>query len=778
MTSIIKLSCLSGGQDCSPPCYLLQIDQFRCLLDCGWDEKIPQFKDKDSNDIKDKDIKINIDDIKNKDSRSNLEDIAKHFKTLDAILLSYPDPAHLGALPYLIKEFGLPCPIYATRPVTLMGQMFMTDLLLSRLNDQEFDLFSLEDIKAAFENDKIVHLDFNQTYYLEGQGCGLSIEPLAAGHMIGGTIWKIVKDNEEVIVYAIDYNHKKDKHLDGCSFDKITKPSLLITDAYNAENIQGRMKARDEKFFDTIRETLRRGGNVLIACDTAGRVLELVYMLDHMWRKKETGLSAYSLALASNVSIKMIDITMSLIEWMSEKFQRDFREGSRDNPFKFEHLKLKQHYSELCFPEPMTVLATQPDLESGAARNLFLIWCTKPKNSIIFTQRCNPNTLGAQVYDDPTSKLTVEVWQRIALEGEELEEFKRKEEEKKHLALIESQKAMAINDSDSEDDSTKEKPNKSKGLNAVQIPSKHDLMMTDGHTKATVFFKQARKTYPMFPAPADRKIIVDDYGEHINPDDYILTHKLQNNNKVLEVEDTRVLKVIENISDKEIEPEVKPTKCIKIDLPLQIEAQIHRFDYEGRSDGESVRNLVSQVKPRRLILVRGDKKSTKYMRRYCEAHVKSDRIFTPETGDIVDASTENYIYQVKLKDSLVSSLDFQTAENGVEFAWVDAQTQLPEQDEINNEELPHLDAVEAEDVPLHNAIFINEIRLPDFKQVLLNNGIQAEISDGVLYCNDKVTVRRRKPVCEEDNDAIHLEGVLCDDYFKVRDLLYKQYLMI
>lgn len=38
MTSIVKLHALSGAMDESPPCYLLQIDDFRFLLDCGWDE--------------------------------------------------------------------------------------------------------------------------------------------------------------------------------------------------------------------------------------------------------------------------------------------------------------------------------------------------------------------------------------------------------------------------------------------------------------------------------------------------------------------------------------------------------------------------------------------------------------------------------------------------------------------------------------------------------------------------------------------------------------------
>ena len=47
---------------------------------------------------------------------------------IDAVLLTYPDPYHLGALPYLVGKCGLTCPIYATVPVYKMGQMFMYDL--------------------------------------------------------------------------------------------------------------------------------------------------------------------------------------------------------------------------------------------------------------------------------------------------------------------------------------------------------------------------------------------------------------------------------------------------------------------------------------------------------------------------------------------------------------------------------------------------------------------------------------------------------------------------
>lgn len=757
MTSIIKLTCLSGGKDdnddsCPIPCYLLQIDQFKCLLDCGWDAKF---------------------------SSSIVEEIEKHYKTLDAILLSYPDPAHLGALPYLIKKHGLPCPIYCTRPITLMGQMFMTDLLLSRLNNQEFDLFNMDDIKKTFENDKTIHLNYNQTYHLEGQGHGLTLTPLAAGHMIGGTIWKIVKDNEEDIIYAIDYNHMKERHLNGCVLNTVSHPSLLITDAHNACNVQVRKSERDAKFMTAILDTLRGGGNILIACDTAGRILEIANMLDNIWRK-EPGLSAYSLALVNNVAVKMVDITMSTLEWMSDNILNEF-EKNRGNPFKFKHLELKQSLNDLGkLRQPITVLATQPDLESGFARDLFTLWSQEAKNSIIFTQRPSPGTLGYQVFCQRTNPLEIEIWQRLELQGEELEEFKKREEEKKQQALIESQKALAIHDSDSEDDETaREILNESISSKALaHKPSKHDLMMNNGREEGSMFFKQARKTYPMFPAPMEKEIKIDDYGEIINPEDYVLFHKMQATSKTMAVEDDKeneTSKTSDMNGDEIEEPEVKPTKCVSIKIALNILAKVDYFDFEGRSDGQSVKNLVSQIRPRRLILVKGSRKSTEFMANYCRAYVdesEDHKIFQPETGQTVDATTENYIYQVKLKDSLVSSLNFVEADAGVELAWVDAKSLMPEEDDISQEKLPHLDALEPEQVPLHNAIFVNELKLQDFREVLRNNKIQAEISGGILYCNDKVTVRKR------GSGRIHLEGPLCDDYYKVRDLLYSQYVII
>ncbi len=64
-------------------------------------------------------------------------------------------------------RLGLRCPVYATIPVYKMGQMFMYDLYQSRRNGEEFDLFTLDDVDAAFE--QVVQVKYSQTIQLKGQ---------------------------------------------------------------------------------------------------------------------------------------------------------------------------------------------------------------------------------------------------------------------------------------------------------------------------------------------------------------------------------------------------------------------------------------------------------------------------------------------------------------------------------------------------------------------------------------------------------------------------------
>jgi cleavage and polyadenylation specificity factor subunit 2 len=743
MTSIIKLHAISGAMDESPPCYLLQVDDFRILLDCGWNENFDQ---------------------------EFMKELRRFVHQIDAVLLSYPDPLHLGALPYLVGKCGLNCPIYATIPVYKMGQMFMYDLYQSRHNMEEFELFTLDDVDAAF--DKIIQLKYNQSVPMKGKGYGLTITPLPAGHMIGGTIWKIVKVGEEDIVYAVDFNHKKERHLNGCELERLQRPSLLITDAFNATYQQARRRARDEKLMTNILQTLRNNGNVLVTVDTAGRVLELAHMLDQLWRNKDSGLLAYSLALLNNVSYNVVEFAKSQIEWMSDKLMRTF-EGARNNPFQFKHLQLCHSIAELSrVPSPKVVLASTPDMECGFSRELFLQWSSNPHNSIIITNRTSPGTLARQLIENGGKvPLNLEIRRRVRLEGAELEEYQRKERENKEKSQEKNEDVDMSDESEDEMDS----------LSAV-AKGKHDLLVKTETKVQTGFFKSNKKQYPMFPF-FEEKVKFDEYGEIIRPEDY----KMIDSNP--EAEDNK-----ENVDLKEEEIATAditelPTKCISVVKTVRVMAQVQYIDFEGRSDGESLQKILGQLRPRRLILVRGTPDSTHAMLNHCR---QWGRVFAPSRGEVVDATTETHIYQVRLTDALVSALELKKGKDA-ELAWLDAQIMVrdmskdakpvilsvhdnekeEEKDNMEIDQIYTLEPLPLNQVAGHQTAFINELKLSDFKQVLNKNSIPSEFSGGVLWCcNGTIAVRRHEA------GRVILEGCLSDDYYRVRDLLYEQYAIV
>lgn len=124
----------------------------------------------------------------------------------------------------------------------------------------------------------------------------------------------------------------------------------------------------------------------------------------------------------------------------------------------------------------------------------------------------------------------------------------------------------------------------------------------------------------------------------------------------------------------------------------------------------------------------------------------------------IDATTESHIYQIKLTEALVSQLSFQKGKDA-EVAWIDAQIVTRNQQidatgesnamdveiEFPSEEIKilALEPMKPEDIPSHESVFINELKLSDFKQILMKNNIPSEFSGGVLWCcNGALALKR------------------------------------
>ena len=143
------------------------------------------------------------------------------------------------------------------------------------------------------------------------------------------------------------------------------------------------------------------------------------------------------------------------------------------------------------------------------------------------------------------------------------------------------------------------------------------------------------------------------------------------------------------------------------------------------------------------------------MEEYCQKQqIVQDRIFTPKVGEIVNATLETQIYNVKLKDELVSSLKFQKFKE-YELAWIDAiiKSNIKDSENYYNDILQQsttanldtgfsLHPIPKEQLKPHNTVFVNEPKLSDLKQILTQNSIQAEFHGGVLVCNGIIALKK------------------------------------
>lgn len=114
-------------------------------------------------------------------------------------------------------------------------------------------------------------------------------------------------------------------------------------------------------YLDILKKTLRAGGNVLLPVDTAGRILELILMLESVSTRKDLHLYSLFLSLFLNVhacidirscrlqywadenlnypiyfltyvASSTIDYVKSFLEWMSDSIAKSF-EQTRENIF-------------------------------------------------------------------------------------------------------------------------------------------------------------------------------------------------------------------------------------------------------------------------------------------------------------------------------------------------------------------------------------------------------------------------------------------------------------
>lgn len=771
---------------------ILTIDGFSILLDCGWDSAF---------------------------DTAAIQALTDRASSINAVLLSHPDIPHLGALPYLVGRCGMAAPVVSTLPIRRMGLMFMYDTYQSIVAQRPFDTFNLDDVDAAFEiggQEKRYHLiKYQQRFALDALdgGAGIVVTPHPAGHMLGGTVWNITKGTES-IVYAVDFNHRRERHLKPLSFSAFSRPSHLIISASRALSS---MNARNShELIERLESVVSGGGNALLPIDSAGRVIELAVQLSDVWASSDT-LSKASLIVLSEFSVGTFRFVRSMIEYMSDEVVKRF-DVSRENLFDFKNkpLHLFRTRAELTaleqsekFPTPKVILASSSSMEYGFSRDLFVEWCTSAQNAVVLVDEPEPNTLYAKLFDrisDPEPfDLELTVKAKVQLSGEELSKWRESEKARKQAEKEEEERKLEeerkVNEEENnagdadgdakmgDGDDPNGVSNGENGMNNEAVPQSpgSSVSMSDFDERAEETLEKSMEEGGTFSWARHQDQVVlsrtvveeptwDAYGQVIDTKRFMIG---EDPGEGAPERHTRVQEP--TWTPVGVETEEIPTKYVSDSVSLKVACRLMFVDFAGLTDGESLKRLVKQMEPRRVVIVKGKKEETEELQRFVVESVFSSGLLQGggENGDpadplqdvvcpavrqVVDITTNTPVQDVVLRDTLVDGLD-----------WVG----------INNSAVAHMDAVLHKDEESggyaldvgtgkgHGTLFIGTIMLNRLREALGKEGMSTEFAGGVLCIENTesgsvVLVKKMGP------QNIVIDGAFSEEYLRVRDIVYRE----
>ncbi len=294
--------------------------------------------------------------------------------------------------------------------------------------------------------------------------------------------------------------------------------------------------------------------------------------------------------------------------------------------------------------------------------------------------------------------------QRILNEKKEAEAQAEKKKSRKSTKTSDTEDMDVDEEEDDDEDEENQINNKSKSSTAdttIDTGLADDLTINSLHTPSGSRlpsqspFIPKRKGFAVFPYK-EEKYICDDYGEIINPDDYMIIetkstiindlasmnfgdsderHPLtelldipnnnnnNNNNNpsnmmMMMMQQTSLTNQSQHplIQQVQHQPSTIPFKTLREKRELKINAKVLYVDFEARSDRESIEKLLNQIKPKNLILIHGTQDCIEQLEKYCTTRqIVQGRIFAPHVGEIVDATTERNLYQVFKKTNQPTS---------------------------------------------------------------------------------------------------------------------------
>lgn len=750
-----------------------------------------------------------------------------NIKSINCILLTHANIKYINLLPYLYKHYHLKTPIYCTLAVHKMVQLILYDDYFDVRNTiANFDAlyYNLDDIDHIFDcihtlkYAEDIHVDNTIDSTLDDTKMNTNdvndsntyiCTPYAAGHSIGGTIWNITPpdDQSNNIVIALHTNHTRERHLNAGQLDIFNKPYILITECSNIQHSYPLRKIRDTQLIDNIMSRLKDSGNILIPCDTVSRTLELLCVLYTYWDTNSI-YEQYSLVYLCNESYNVLDFTRSLLEWCSDTIMKQF-DLQRDNPFTMKHLIVCNNIQQINkLQEPYVILTTQATMNFGHSHQLLHQYAAHTNNLILLTQRQPIHTITQQLIEllpsiehttainTPTqnNEFTVR-YSEYSIEqlgGSELEQFNLSQQTQHDSSAndnvtLDNEFNIQYMDTDTDEDEDIDNPsdNKTKIQRELSVYERELIINYPGGILSTDQYIRNNINFNILPY-IECKRVSDSYGELLSQHDIqTLKHTDQLNKSMLDYKQNKYHRYGNN--HMTIQPELPsidiaslytvqplaPVKTVIQEKSLPIQCAVLYIDYEGISDGKSIKQIISKLQPQHLILIHSTLSQCNIMKQYCTDNKLTNNIYTPLNNQSITIQTSIDIQRVQLSNQLYNTLQWYQCTNdnneSYDITWIDSLLH-----NTNNKLILQPYPTQNKQLLGHTPLYLGDLRFSELRRILVESNIAAEFIDGILVCGANGMYHIRKL----SNSHVQFTGYLSDQYYQIRNLIYGLYQIV
>lgn len=381
----MKLTFIGADHEVTGSCHMVEVGGRSLLVDCGMEQG--------------EDCFVNA-------------SLPIPVSKIEAVVLTHAHMDHSGLLPLLYKN-GFRGPIYATEPTTMLCNIMLRDS--AHIQEQEATwktkkalrkneppvepIYKMQDAVEVMDQFVSIPYEKDQEVFP-----GVKFFFRDAGHLLGSAGVQMTLTEagvEKTVVFSGDIGNKEQPLIRNPGY--FDHADVVLTETTYGDRLHGKRPDFVRELTRILKDTFRRGGNLVVPCFAVGRTQEMLYILREI--KEQNLLPEYPDFPVYVDSPLAVEATTVFEETSPEYFDEEAREmlQKRKNPIAFPKLYLSITTEDSMAlnenPTPKVILSASGMCEAGRIRHHLKHNLWRADSTVLFVGFQARGTLGRTILE-------------------------------------------------------------------------------------------------------------------------------------------------------------------------------------------------------------------------------------------------------------------------------------------------------------------------------------------------------------------------------------------